>query len=111
MPSRNPTQENEGLADARRRDIRRTTNHLRKPLERRKRRTRLRSWPVLLSRPRYPGRCPSCDERIHEGDSVKYDADGNLIHASCDAPSLPNPRDEHEKVCRQCWTIHNGECL
>lgn len=59
---------------------------------------------------KYPGRCPSCDERIHVGDDIKY-ADDELVHASCDVPSLPNPRDDLSKVCRSCFTIHQGECL
>jgi hypothetical protein len=59
---------------------------------------------------RYPGRCAACDERIHEGDQVKY-ADDELLHTVCDVPSLPNERDDLTAVCRQCWTIHKGECL
>ena len=59
---------------------------------------------------KYPGRCAACDERIHEGDFVKYE-DDELVHTRCDVAILPNPRDDLTTVCRQCFTIHAGECL
>jgi hypothetical protein len=59
---------------------------------------------------RYPGRCAACDERIHEGDLVKYD-DDELVHTRCEVPSLPNDRDDLTRVCRNCYCIHTGECL
>ena len=58
---------------------------------------------------KYPGRCTACDERIHEGDLVTYD-DDQIIHATCDVPSLPHQRDDLTQVCRHCWTIHAGKC-
>lgn len=59
---------------------------------------------------KYPGRCAACDERINEGDQITY-SDDEAVHANCEVPSLPNPRDDLSKVCRTCFTIHAGECL
>lgn len=59
---------------------------------------------------KYSGRCASCDDRIHPGDTVTYD-DDELVHAVCEVRSLPNSRDDRSAVCRDCWTIHAGECL
>lgn len=58
---------------------------------------------------KYPGRCAACDERIDEGDRVKYD-DDELVHTACEVPSLPNERDDLTQVCRNCYLIHQGEC-
>jgi hypothetical protein len=60
-------------------------------------------------RAQFGGRCGGCDERIHEGDLVKYD-DDQLVHVGCDVTSLPNDRDDLGAVCRSCWLIHSGEC-
>lgn len=57
---------------------------------------------------RYAGQCASGD-RIQPGELVKYDGD-ELVHVNCDVPSLPNERDELNRVCRQCWLVHAGEC-
>lgn len=55
---------------------------------------------------KYPGRCASCEDRIHEGDAVTY-ADDELVHAACDGPTV----DRDGPVCGQCFTIHAGECM
>lgn len=59
---------------------------------------------------RYPGRCPSCDERIHEGDSVRYE-DDELVHAACDVPSPTDLGDDLTTVCQSCYMVHAGECF
>ena len=59
---------------------------------------------------KYPGRCAACDERITPGDTVTYD-DDELVHAACEVTSLPHPRDTAATVCRDCWTVHAGDCL
>lgn len=60
---------------------------------------------------RYPGRCGSCEERIHVGDSVQYE-DDELVHADCPTPAVNQftvgPR---ESLCASCFTIHAGECM
>ena len=33
---------------------------------------------------RFEGHCQACDHRILEGQWVKYDRDGNLVHVDCD---------------------------
>jgi hypothetical protein len=58
----------------------------------------------------YHGPCAAGD-RIQPGELVKYDDEGQIVHVNCDVPSLPNDRDDLANVCRQCWTIHKGECL
>lgn len=59
---------------------------------------------------RYPGRCASCEERIHEGDLVKYE-DDELVHTQCPAPVSEFTIGPRETICGQCFTIHAGECL
>jgi hypothetical protein len=59
---------------------------------------------------KYHGPCTAGDH-ISPGDLVKYDDDDELVHINCDIPSLPNARDDLNAVCRNCWTIHQGECL
>lgn len=69
---------------------------------------------------RYPGRCASCEERIHEGDLVKYESDEfvhtrlmrmGLVHAQCPVPTPEFTIGPRETICGQCFTIHNGECM
>lgn len=50
---------------------------------------------------RYNGRCGACDERIREGDTVRFDGD-DLVHADCatSAPREQAPRP----VCPECFT-------
>lgn len=32
---------------------------------------------------KFPGRCPVCGEDIEEGDSVRFDADDDVVHEEC----------------------------
>lgn len=51
---------------------------------------------------RFGGRCGSCDERIHEGDAVRFEGDDNLIHDDCTAHE---PRERKpQPVCPSCFT-------
>ncbi len=57
---------------------------------------------------RFPGRCVSCDERIHEGDPIRMTDDG-AVHDDCEA-AAPEPVREHP-VCPVCWLTHpEGAC-
>ncbi|MCT7373207.1 hypothetical protein [Mycolicibacterium llatzerense] len=59
---------------------------------------------------KYPGRCVSCGERIHEGEWVRYEDDDSLVHDNCDeAPDVDAPQ-RNERKCPDCFTIHAGEC-
>lgn len=50
---------------------------------------------------RHPGRCGACEERIREGNLVRY-AENVLVHDDCDAAALveATPRP----VCPDCRT-------
>lgn len=53
---------------------------------------------------RYDGRCGACDERIYEGDMIRFDAasDSNFVHDDCaaSAPREPKP----QPICPRCFT-------
>ena len=55
---------------------------------------------------RYNGRCGSCDERIREGDLIRFDmnSDSNFVHDDC-AEAAPVERPE-PPVCTTCWLVH-----
>ncbi|MEU9806243.1 hypothetical protein [Mycobacterium sp. NPDC050853] len=53
---------------------------------------------------KYPGRCGSCDNKIHPGDDVHYE-DDELVHDDC-----PGEVGGPIEVCPDCWCIHRGEC-
>lgn len=58
---------------------------------------------------RYPGRCGACDERIYEGDQIRFDADSTVIHGDC-TEHEPKPVRENP-VCTTCWLAHPvGAC-
>lgn len=60
---------------------------------------------------RYPGRCGACDERIHEGDSIRFDAESatNFVHDDCTEHEPVEPKDH--PVCSTCWLTHpQGAC-
>lgn len=58
---------------------------------------------------RYPGRCPACDERIHEGDLLRFTEGGYTVHDDCDALDVKD-RPEPEP-CKVCWLTHPaGAC-
>jgi len=70
---------------------------------------------------RYHGRCGSCEEQITPGQEVAYDADGDVVHESCEfaRPSTPWPKSEDAELdltpgesCDECFTIKavNGAC-
>ena len=48
---------------------------------------------------RFTGRCPSCDEAIHISETIRYDADDNIIHDECGDPKPRKP----VPVCTECW--------
>lgn len=50
---------------------------------------------------RYNGRCAACDERIHEGDPVRF-ADDALVHDDC-AAAAPKERAPLP-ICSRCFT-------
>lgn len=57
---------------------------------------------------RFPGRCASCDERIHEGDLINMTDDG-ATHEDCET-AAPVERPE-PKPCTVCWLTHPiGAC-
>lgn len=57
----------------------------------------------------YPGRCGSCDERIHENDPINYSREDGATHADC-AEAVPVERPE-PKPCTTCWLTHpEGAC-
>ena len=57
---------------------------------------------------RYPGRCPSCDERIHEGDLLTW-ADDKAVHADCDSAA---PAEKPADICPKCYMARavSGVC-
>jgi hypothetical protein len=60
---------------------------------------------------KFGGRCGYGDT-IHEGDQVRYDNDGELVHTACEdnpPPTEDTPR-RNERKCPDCYTIHAGEC-
>lgn len=59
---------------------------------------------------RYPGRCVSCDGRIHEGQHVRYE-DDFLVHADCPEPEDYGAPARHEQRCPTCFLTHAGECF
>lgn len=65
----------------------------------------MRAFPA-----RYPGRCETCDERIHEGDPIRMTDDGP-IHDDCEhRNAAPTARPE-PKPCTTCWLTHpEGAC-
>jgi hypothetical protein len=58
---------------------------------------------------RYPGQCPACDERIHEGDQIRFTEGGTTVHDDCDAVDV---KDRPEPApCTTCWLVHpEGAC-
>lgn len=61
---------------------------------------------------RFPGRCGACDERIHEGDLIRFSAESatNFIHDDCeDAAPVERPT---APPCGKCFMVPaaNGEC-
>ncbi|KMV17610.1 hypothetical protein ACT17_15110 [Mycolicibacterium conceptionense] len=58
---------------------------------------------------RYPGACPDCGGPIRLGDDVHYDDQNQVTHDVCPYPS--GALDDEGTPCRDCFTIHAGECL
>jgi hypothetical protein len=61
---------------------------------------------------RFAGRCGACDERIHEGDPIRFAAEGGYtIHDDCDAIPTTDPLAATHPVCSTCWLTHpEGTC-
>ena len=59
---------------------------------------------------RYAGRCGSCDERFHEGDPIRFDANSvtNFVHDDCAAVTASDPLAADHPVCQACWLTHPG---
>jgi hypothetical protein len=51
---------------------------------------------------RYTSRCSACDERIYEGDLIRFDADDHVLHDDCTA-HVPRER-KSQPVCGSCFT-------
>lgn len=57
---------------------------------------------------RFPGRCASCTERVHEGDPIRM-TDNGAVHDDC-VDVEPEERPE-PPVCQTCWLVHpKGAC-
>jgi hypothetical protein len=67
-----------------------------------------------MSRPfpaRYPGACPACDERIREGDLIRFTEGNYTVHDDCDAIPSRDPLAAAHPVCQVCWLTHPaGAC-
>lgn len=50
---------------------------------------------------RYGGRCSACEERIHEGDPVRFHEDA-LVHDDC-TTAAPRERAP-QPICQKCFT-------
>jgi len=50
---------------------------------------------------RYDGRCWSCEERIYEGDMIRFADDGVTVHADC---STAVPTAAAQPMCPDCFT-------
>lgn len=55
---------------------------------------------------KHPGRCPACEERIHEGDEITRAEDGEWLHADCPEPVEEKP----VVVCDRCWLTKPCGC-
>lgn len=61
---------------------------------------------------RYPGRCPSCGERIRVDDPIRFVSldDRRVVHDTCGGLTPETPPVEHP-VCTVCWLTHPpGAC-
>ena len=58
---------------------------------------------------RYPGKCPTCGERIHVDDDCRWEGD-DVVHADCGA--IPDPLAPTTDVCPTCHQTRavNGTC-
>lgn len=63
---------------------------------------------VGVFKAKYSGWCLCCEERIHEGEPVKW-ADGNVIHADC---LVLDGTTEVPAICPTCHMVPaaNGAC-
>ena len=59
---------------------------------------------------KYPGRCAACDERIYEGNWVRYE-DDFLVHDDCDEVPERDAPQRNKRKCPDCYMIHAGECF
>lgn len=70
---------------------------------------------------RYHGRCGACEEQITPGQEIEYDADGDIVHDTCESPlpsvRWPQMQDSDPdltpgETCGECFTIKavNGAC-
>lgn len=63
---------------------------------------------------RYTGSCPACDERIREGDLVRFAPEARyVIHDDCDSIDVKDrdPLAASHAVCPSCSLTHpEGAC-
>lgn len=61
-----------------------------------------RDRPYVRFKAQWPGRCKICSERWSEGETLRHDDDGNVIHNRC-YPRKPKPKGATEQVCTTCF--------
>lgn len=59
---------------------------------------------------KYSSRCAACDERIHDGNWVRYE-DDFLVHDDCPEPVNHDAPQRNERNCPDCYMVHAGECF
>ena len=59
----------------------------------------------------YAGTCDSCEEPIRPGQSVRYTAAGDVVHAGCaDGDPRLVTAERVEETCTDCWLIKPCPC-
>lgn len=56
---------------------------------------------------RYGGTCEDCGERFKPGDLIRYEGDGDLIHADCTAAT---PAERPAVICQTCHLTQPCDC-
>lgn len=57
----------------------------------------------------YRGTCHECEDTISQGEDVRFDDDGKLVHWMC--PDEPELSVGSAKPCQKCFLVHSGECF
>ncbi|MFF7293174.1 hypothetical protein ACFY9N_11650 [Microbacterium sp. NPDC008134] len=59
----------------------------------------------------YNGTCAAaCGHRIHEGDEIEKDDDGQYRHVDCVSEPDPTTLAPKEIVCPDCWLVKPCRC-